>query len=165
MDIQQWEKESLAAYVYQFKTEAKQFNFMSSAGTIRIFIKGLKNAQSLAERIYEKDLHTLADAITEVEKLSAAQQLTMIIIPSSMVNLMSHEEDGCFQCQEAGHIAHHCPHIICPEYSHIIMDCPHRIPPSEALVPHHKAYRNCHNRSSSRTPGRPRKKRLFQITV
>ena len=34
MDIQQWENESLAAYVHQFRTEAKQCNFMNDAATI-----------------------------------------------------------------------------------------------------------------------------------
>ena len=46
---------------------------------------------------------------------------------------MSHEEDCCFQCQESGHIAHHCPNVQCfecDEYRHIVMDCPQRIPPS-----------------------------------
>ena len=55
MDIQQWEKEALAAYVHQFRTEAKQCYFMNDAATIRIFIKGLKNIHSIAARIYEKD--------------------------------------------------------------------------------------------------------------
>ena len=45
------------------------------------------------------------DGITEVEKLHAAQQLIATIIPSSMVNMMSNEEDRFFQCQEPGHIA------------------------------------------------------------
>ena len=45
------------------------------------------------------------DAISEGEKLNAAQQPTMTIIPSSAVNMMSNEEDCCFQCQEPGHIA------------------------------------------------------------
>ena len=44
--IQQWEKESLVAYIHQFKTRAKRCNFVNDAATIRIFIKGLKNAQS-----------------------------------------------------------------------------------------------------------------------
>ena len=61
---------------------------MNDAATIRISIKGLKNGHSSAARIYKKDSHTLKDAITEVEKLNAAQQLTMTIIPSSMVNMM-----------------------------------------------------------------------------
>ena len=66
---------------------------MNDAATIRIFIKGLKNTHSLAARIYEKDPQTLMDAITQVEKLNAAQQLTMTIIPSSVVNMLSSEED------------------------------------------------------------------------
>ena len=42
MDIQQWEKKSLAAYIHQFKTEAKPCNFTNDTATIRIFVKGLK---------------------------------------------------------------------------------------------------------------------------
>ena len=45
MDIQQWKKESLAAYIHQLRTEAKQCNFKNDAATIRIFVKGLKNTQ------------------------------------------------------------------------------------------------------------------------
>ena len=104
MDIQQWEKESLASYVHQFRTEAKSCNFMNDTATTRIFIKGLKNTQSIATRITEKDPQTLMDAITEVKRLSAVQLLITTIIPSSMVNMMSSEKDRCFQCQELGHI-------------------------------------------------------------
>ena len=69
------------------------------------FVKGLKNVHSLSTCIYEKGPQTLTDAISEVEKLNATQQLTTMIIPSSTVNVMSNEEDCCFQCQEPGHIA------------------------------------------------------------
>ena len=95
IDIQQQEKESLAAYVHWFRTEAKQCNFLNDAATIRIFIKELKNAHSLAARIYEKDSQTLMNTIKEVEKLNAVQ-LTTTIIPSSTINMMSNEEDQCF---------------------------------------------------------------------
>ena len=105
MEIHQQEKESLAAYVHQFKAEAKRCNFTNDAATIRIFIKGLKNTHSLATHIYEKGPQMLTDAISEVEKLNAVQQLTAMIIPPSTINMMSHEEDHCFQCQEQGHIA------------------------------------------------------------
>ena len=103
--IQQLEKESLAAYVHKFKTEAKRCNFTNDAATIRIFVKGLKSAHSLATCIYKKGPQMLTDAISEVEKLNAAQQLTAMIIQPSTVNVMSHKEDHCFQCQEQGHIA------------------------------------------------------------
>ena len=93
MEIQPWEKESLAAYVHQFKTEAKRCNFTNDAAAIRIFIKGLKNAHSLPSHIYEKGSQTLTDAISEVKKLNGIQQLTTMIIPPSTVNMMSHEED------------------------------------------------------------------------
>ena len=47
-----------------------------------------------------------------------------------MVNVMSLQEDHYFQCQESGHIVHHCPNVQCfkcDEYGHILMDCPHRV--------------------------------------
>ena len=48
MGIQQKEKESLAAYIHHFERDAKRCNFTNSAATIRIFVKGLKNAHTLA---------------------------------------------------------------------------------------------------------------------
>ena len=42
MDIQQSDKESLAAYVHWFKWEASRCKFDSDAAIIRIFLKGLK---------------------------------------------------------------------------------------------------------------------------
>ena len=79
MDIQQKDKESLAAYIHRFKREAKKCNFTNNAATIRIFVKGLKNAHTLAARVYEKGPQTLADVISVVEKLQAAQQLTATV--------------------------------------------------------------------------------------
>ena len=95
MDTQQWE-DTLAAYVHWLKTEAKCCNFTNDAATIRIFVKGLWNTHSLAARIYEKDPQTLKDPITDVEKLNVAQKLSATILPSSMVNIMSNEDDPCF---------------------------------------------------------------------
>ena len=69
---------------------------MNTAATIRIFVKGHKNAHTLAAHIYQKEPQTLTDAISDVMKLHAAQQLTATLIPSSTVNVMSHEEDCCF---------------------------------------------------------------------
>ena len=102
---------------------------------------------------YEKGPQTLTDTISEVEKLNATQQLMVMIIPSSAVNMMSNEEDCCFQCQEPGHIAQHCPHIRCyecNEYGHIFMDCPCKIPPSRTPATHHKAHKGHHARWSAR---------------
>ena len=48
MELQQKEKESLTAYIHHFKREAKRCNFANSTVTIRIFVKGLRNAQTLA---------------------------------------------------------------------------------------------------------------------
>ena len=76
MEIQQKEKESLAAYMNHFKREAKRCNFTNSAATIRIFVKGFKNTHTLATQVYEKGPQTLADAISGVDRLQAAQQLT-----------------------------------------------------------------------------------------
>ena len=155
MEIQQKEKESLAAYIPDFKREAKRCNFTNSTATIRIFVKGLKNTHTLAARVYEKGPQTLADTISEVEKLQAVQQLTATLLPSSTVNVMSHEEDRCFQCQELGHIAHHCPNVHCfecKEYCHIVADCPHQMPPSGTPVCQHRWDSNTrhHTRSTSR---------------
>ena len=72
MDIQQKEKESLAAYSHHFKREASRCKFDNDATTISIFLKGLKNAHTLATKIYEKGPQSLEDAIREVEKLQAA---------------------------------------------------------------------------------------------
>ena len=102
----------LAAYVHWFNTEARRCNFTNDAATIQIFIKGLKNAHSLATCIYEKGPHILNDAISEVKKLKAVQQLTATINPPSMVN-MSNDEDHCFQYQEHGHIARNGSSIMC----------------------------------------------------
>ena len=72
MEIQQEEKESLATYIHCFKGEAKRCNFTNSATTIRIFVKGLKNAHTIATWVYEKEPQTLTDAISKVEKLQAS---------------------------------------------------------------------------------------------
>ena len=88
-DIQQWEKKSLATYIHRFKMEAKRCNFTSDAATIRIFVKGLKNAHSLATHIYEKVPEMFINAISEIEKINAAQQLTVTIILPSTVNVVS----------------------------------------------------------------------------
>ena len=39
---------------------------------------------------------------------------------------MSSDDDKCFQCQESGHMACHCPRIKCfdcDEYGHVMADC------------------------------------------
>ena len=125
MDIQQWEEESLVAYIHRFKTEARRCKFTNDAATIRIFVKGLKNDHTLATCIYEKGPQMLTDTILEVKKLNAAHQLTAMIIPPPTVNVMSNKEDCCFQCLEPGHNAQNFPHIICYEcegYGHIVID-------------------------------------------
>ena len=73
MEIQQKEKTSLAVYIHHFKREAKRCNFANNAATIRVFVKGLKDAHTLTTRIFEKGLQTLLDTISEVEQ--ATQQL------------------------------------------------------------------------------------------
>ena len=104
-------------------------------------VKGLNNAHTLAACVYKYGPKNLADAIREVERLQAAQQLTAILLPSSTVNVMLSEDDKCFQCQELGHMAHHCPNIRCfncNEYGHVATDCPDRIPPSGTPACHKK---------------------------
>ena len=111
MDIQQTNKESLAAYVHRFKWEASRCKFNNDAATIRIFLKGLKNAHTIATMVYEKGPKTLVETIKEVERLQAAQQITSTLLPTSLVNIMSSNNDKCYQCQETGHMACYCLHI------------------------------------------------------
>ena len=155
MEIQQKERESLPAYIHRFKREADRCNFNNNAATIRIFIKWLRNAHTLATQVHKKGPQTLADAIREVEKLQAAQQLTATLLPSSTVNVMLSEDDKCFQYQELGHMACHCPKIrcfICDEYGHAATDCSDKIPPSGTPAHHrkHHSRMRCQTRSSSR---------------
>ena len=70
------------------------------------------------------------------------QQITVTLIPSSTINVMSHKEDHCFQCQESGHIGCHCPSVQCfecDEYGHIVVDCLHGIPPSGTAACYHRS--------------------------
>ena len=92
-DIQQKDKESLAACIHRYKREAKRCNFPNNVAITMLFVKGLKNAHTLTACVYERGPQTLVDAISEVEKLQAAQQLPATLLPSSTVNVMSNEED------------------------------------------------------------------------
>ena len=69
MEIQQKEKESLAAYIHRFKREVKRCT--NNTAMIHISVKGLKNAHTLAAHLYKKGPQTLSDALSEIEKLQA----------------------------------------------------------------------------------------------
>ena len=153
MDIQQTDKESLATYIHRFKQEANRCKFKNDTATIRIFLKGLKNAHTIATNVYEKGLQTLGDTLKEVEKLQAVQQITSTLIPTSSVNTMASDNDKCFQCQETGHMARYCPHIRCfncDNYGHVAVDCPDKIPPLGTPACHRGNTTSRHDRSSSR---------------
>ena len=153
MDIQQMDKESLATYVHRFKQEASRCKFNNDTTTIRIFLKGLKYAHTIATKVYKKEPQNLVEAIKEVEKLQAAQQITSTLLPTSLVNTMSSDNDRCFQCQETGHMACYCLHIWCfdcDKYEHVAMDCPDKIPPLGTPAHHRSNATNRHDRSSSR---------------
>ena len=159
MDIQQTDKESLATYVHRFKREANRCKFDNDATTIRIFPKGLKNVHTIATKVYEKGPKTLTEAIKEVEKLQAAQQITSTLLPTSSVNTISSNNDRCFQCQEIGHFACYCPHIQCYDcdnYGHVAMDCPDKILPSGTPSHHRTDNRDRNRQSSSRQPSHTR---------
>ena len=137
---------------------------LQNAATIWIFVKGLKNAHNLATCIYKHGPQTLADAIREVEKLQAAQHLTTTLLPSSMVNVMLSEDDKCFQCQELGHMACHCPNIRCfdcDEYGHVAVDCPNRIPPSGTPACHMKHHSTTRQQTRSTSKHRHRDRHRF----
>ena len=135
-----------------FKRETSRCKFDNNVTTIRIFIKGLKNAHNLATRVYEKGPQSLADVIKEVEKLQAAQQLMFTLLLSSSVNTTSSNEDKCFQCQESGHMACYCPCIRCfdcDDSGHIAVNCPDKIPPSG--IPARHRDNNFHTRRCDRS--------------
>ena len=111
MDIQQKDNETLAAYFHHFKTAAKSCAFDNDTAAIHIFVKGLGDAPTIASKIYEKEPQTLAEVIKLVETLSAAQQLTATLTPST-VNMTS-SDDKCFVYGWAGHFAHNCPDAQC----------------------------------------------------
>ena len=153
MDIQQTDKESLATYVHRFKWEASRCKFNNDTATIRIFLKGLKNAHTIVTKVYKKGLQTLMEAIKEVEKLQATQQITFTLLLTSSVNTMSSDNDRCFQCQEIGHLACYCHHIQCYDcdnYGHVAMDCPDKILLSGTLACCRTDTNDRHGRSSSR---------------
>ena len=140
-------------YVHRFKREANRCKFDNDATTIRIFLKGLKNTHTMATKVYEKGPQTLTEAIREVEKLQAAQQLTSSLLPTSTVNIMTTDQDKCFQCQEVGHMVHYCPRIKCYDfnnYGHVAMDCPNKIPPSGMPARHRPGPSGRNQRSSFR---------------
>ena len=90
MDIQQTDKESLARYVHRFKQEANRCKFNNDAAIIRIFLKGLKNAHTIATKVYEK----LCLKHKGSGKLQAAQQITSSLLPTSSVNTMLSDNDS-----------------------------------------------------------------------
>ena len=57
MEIQQKEKESLAAYIHHFKREASRCKFDNDVATIIIFIKGLKNVTHFGNKSLLKGDH------------------------------------------------------------------------------------------------------------
>ena len=153
MDIQQTDKESLATYVHRFKREASRCKFNNDTAAMRIFVKGLKNSHTIVTKVYEKGPQTLSEAIKEVEKLQAAQQITSTLLPTSSVNTMSSHNDRCFQCQEIGHMACYCPHIQCYDcdnYGHVTMDCPDKILPPGTPACHRTDTNDRSRRPSSR---------------
>ena len=165
MEIQQKDTESLAAYIHRFKRKAKQCHFHNDPATIRLFLKGLKHAHTIATHIYIKNSpQTLADAITDIEKLQAAQQLRATLLPSSMVNMMSSKDHKCFQCQATGNMACYCPRIRCfdcDEYGHVAADCPNKIPPSGTPAHHHQSHMSRANRLRSTSRHSPWDRQRF----
>ena len=141
-EIQQKDNETVGAYVHHLKTVAKWCAFENDTVAIYIFVKGLRDAPTIASKIYEKDLQTLAEVIRcrLVEKLSAAHQLTATLTPS-MVSMIS-SDSKCFVCGWTGHFGCHCPDVqcySCGEFGHFAKDCVHRIPPSGTPCNHRRS--------------------------
>ena len=63
MEIQQKDNETQMAYVYHFKTAAKQCTFDNDTVAIHSFVKGLQDTYTTAAKIYEKDPQTLSESL------------------------------------------------------------------------------------------------------
>ena len=116
MDIQQTDKESVATYVHRFKREASRCKFNNDAATIWIFLKGLKNAHTIVTKVYEKGPQTLSEAIKEVEKLQAAQQITLHFYPLGQSTLCPAIMTGVFSAKRLV-----IWHAIAPTYAAMIV--------------------------------------------
>ena len=81
MEIQQKENETLASYAHHFKAEAKRCNFINDTALIHIFIKGLKDAHNVVEKVYEIDPQTWSEVIKLAEKLNISKQVTATLSP------------------------------------------------------------------------------------
>ena len=149
MEIQQKDNETLATHIHCFKTAVKQCAFDNDTAAICIFVKDLRDAPTIASKIYEKDPQTLSEVFRLIEKLNAAHQLTATLTLST-VSLMS-GDDKCFVCRWTGHFGHHCPDAQCygyDEFGHFAQDWPHKIPPSGTPCHHGRSclrYQYTHN--------------------
>ena len=90
---------------------------------IRIFVNGLKFTHTLATHVYEKGPQTLADTKSEVEILQAVQQLTATLLPSSTVNVMSHEECFIYSSHNRLQMSHKLE-CACAQHLHILWSFP-----------------------------------------
>ena len=54
MEMQHKDNETLTAYVIHFKTTAKQCAFNNDAAAVHIFVKGLRDAPTVASKICQK---------------------------------------------------------------------------------------------------------------
>ena len=123
---------------------AKWCAFDNDTVAIQIFVKDLRDASTIASKIYENDPQSLAEVIRLVEKLSAAHQLIATLTPST-VSMMSGDYK-CFVCGWTGHFDHHCPDAHCygcDELCHFTQDCPHKFPPSGTQC-HHGRFHSRH---------------------
>ena len=58
MDIKKKDNGTLTAYTHHFKTAAKGCAFDNDTAAIHFFVEGLKDAPTIASKIYEKDPQT-----------------------------------------------------------------------------------------------------------
>ena len=137
MDIQQTDKESLAIYFHRFKWEASRCKFNNDTATIRIFLKGLKNAHTIATKVYKKGPQTLTEAIKEVEKLQATQQMTFTLLPTSSVNTMSSDNDRFLNVKKLA-----IWHAIVPTYSAMTVIIMDMLPWTAQIRYHHLAHQH-----------------------
>ena len=145
MEIQQKDSETLTAYIYRFKKEAKHCDFDSHPAKIRIFLKGLINSSRIALSVYEKGPTTIEDAIGIVKKISSAQHIAASFSQNHQISMMKRgpsdhhmPDQDCSNCGQLGHPWFTCLCIICDgcnQHGHIYRHCWDRIPPSGTASP------------------------------
>ena len=137
MEIQQNDKDTLASYIHYFKIAAKKCAFDNDIVVICSFVKGLRDAPSIASKLYERTPKLWLMSSDLLRCSVQHTQLTATLTPSA-VSMMS-GNNRCFVCEWTDQFGCHFLDVqcyCCVKFGHFAEDCPHKIPPSGTLCHH-----------------------------